>query len=166
MGFLPQRGLKFWKTPLKIPSQDIAQNNLQHWLRGVVNNLQEVEVSRTLVKTPLCILTRDVIPSGVHPKELDISWLTKINVKQAYTKLKLLQRNTELERENKQLKKELLDQKLLLLEYKTYTDAKLEEARIREENLMRSNNEFREEMRNTNKLLHEMMELLQKQAKP
>ena len=118
------------------------------------------------MKTPLCILTRDVIPSGVHPKELDISWLTKINVKQAYTKLKLLQRNTELERENKQLKKELLDQKLLLLEYKTYTDAKLEEARIREENLMRSNNEFREEMRNTNKLLHEMMELLQKQAKP
>ena len=71
-----------------------------------------------------------------------------------------------MERENKQLKKELLDQKLLLLEYKTSTDAKLEEARIREENLMRSNNEFREEMRNTNKLLHEMMEMLQKQVKP
>jgi len=101
-----------------------------------------------------------VIPSGIHPKERDISWLTKINVKQASTELELLQRNTELERENKELKKELLDQKQLLLEYKTSTDAKLEEARITEENLMRSNNEFGEEMRNTNKLLHEMMELL------
>ena len=141
-------------------AQDIAQNNLQYWLRGVVNNLQEVEVSRTLVKTPLFILSRDVISSGVHPKELDISWLTKINFKQVSTELELLQRNTELERENKQLKKEILDQKLLLLEYKTSTDAKLEEARIREENLMRSNNEFREEMRNTNKLLHETMEML------
>jgi len=147
-------------------AQDIAQNNLQDWLRGVVNNLQEVEVSRTLVKTPLCILTRDVIPSGVHPKELDISWLTKINFKQVSTELELLQRNTKLERENKQLKKELLDQKLLLLEYKTSTDAKLEEARIREENLIRSNNKFREEMRNTNKLLHEMMKMLHKKAKP
>ena len=118
------------------------------------------------MKTPLCILTRDVIPSGVHPKELDISWLTKINFKQVSTELELLQRNTKLERENKQLKKELLDQKLLLLEYKTSTDAKLEEARIREENLIRSNNKFREEMRNTNKLLHEMMKMLHKKAKP
>jgi len=80
--------------------------------------------------------------------------------------LELLQRNTELEREIKQLKKELLDQKLLLLEYKTSTDAKLEKARIREENLMKSNNEFREEMRNMNKMLNQMMEMFQKQAKP
>ena len=71
-----------------------------------------------------------------------------------------------MERENKQLKEELLDQKLLLLEYKTSTDAKLEEARIREENLMNSNNEFREEMRNMNKMLNQMMEMFQKQAKP
>jgi len=71
-----------------------------------------------------------------------------------------------LEREIKQLKKELLDQKLLLLEYKTSTDAKLEKARIREENLMKSNNEFREEMRNMNKMLNQMMEMFQKQAKP
>jgi len=99
-----------------IEAQDIAQNNLQDYLRGVVNNLQEVDVRRTLVKTPLCILTRDVILSGVHPKELDNSWLTKINLKQVSTKLELLQRNTELERENKQLKKELLDHKLLLLD--------------------------------------------------
>jgi len=74
---------------LSFDAQHTAQNNLQNWLRGVVNNLQEVEVNRTLVKTPLCILTRDVIPSGIHPKELDISWLTKINFKQVSTELEL-----------------------------------------------------------------------------
>jgi len=59
------------------------------------------------------------------------------------------------------LKKELLDQKLLLLEYKASTEAKLEEGRIREENLIRSNEAFKEEMKQqaetTNKMLKEMM---------
>jgi hypothetical protein len=138
-------------------------------LRGFVNNLQEVSVSRTQVKTQLCILGRnasDVIPSCVYPKELDLSWLTKINFKSASTELELLQRNIVLERENKQLKKELLDQKLLLLEYKYSTEAKLEEARIREENLIRSNEAFKEEMKQqaetTNKMLKETMEMFQK----
>jgi len=84
--------------------------------------------------------------------------------------LELLQRNTILERENKQLRKELLDQKLLLLEYKTSTEAKLEEARIREENLIRSNEDFKKEIKQqaeeTNKLLIQMMEMFQNQAKP
>jgi len=114
-------------------AQDAAQNKLQDWLRGIVNYMQEVPVSRTLVKTPLCLTGRSVIPSCVHPKELNLDWLNKINFKSASTDLELLQRNTVMERENKQLRKELLEQKLLLLEYKTFTEAKLEEARVREE---------------------------------
>jgi hypothetical protein len=59
---------------------------------------------------------------------------------------------------------------LLLLEYKSTTEAKIEEARIREVNLIRSNEAFKEEMKqqaeNTNKMLKEMMEMFQKQAKP
>ena len=128
--------------------------------------MQEVVVSRTLVKTPLCLTTRDVatvIPSCVHPKELNLDWLNKINFKSASTDLELLQRNTVLERENKQLSKELLDQKLLLLEYKTSTEAKLEEAKIREENLLKSNEEFKKEIKQQaeeiNKLLKQMMEI-------
>jgi len=136
--------------------------------------LHEVEVrSRTLVRTPLCLEAKtatQVIPSSVHPMELDLTWLNKVNFKSASTDLELLQRNTLLERENKQLRKELLDQKLLLLEYKSSTEAKLEEARIREENLLRSNEAFKEEMKQqaktTNKMLKEMMEMFQKQAKP
>jgi len=156
-----------------IDAQDTAQKNLQDWLRGVVNNMQEVAVSRTLVNTPLCLSGRDVanvIPTCVYPKELNLDWLNKINFKSASTYLELLQRNTVLERENKQLRKELLDQKLLLLEYKTSTKAKLEEARIREENLLRSNEEFKKEIKQeveeTNKLLKQMMEMFQSQAKP
>jgi len=71
--------------------------------------MQKVPVSRILVKTPLCLTRRSVIPSCVHPKELNLDWLNKINFKSASTDLELLQRNTVLERENKQLKKELLE---------------------------------------------------------
>jgi len=69
--------------------------------------MQEVAVSRTLVKTHLCLTGRDVvdvIPSCVHPKELNLDWLNKINFKSASTDWELLQRNTVLERENKQLR--------------------------------------------------------------
>jgi len=75
-----------------------------------------------------------------------------------------------MERENKQLRKELFDQKLLLLKYKTSIEAKLEEARLREENMLRSNEEFKKEIKQqqeeTDKLLKQMMEMFQNQAKP
>ena len=87
-----------------LDAQDNAQNYLQDWLKGVVNNLREVEVKRTQGKTQLCMSdmdTSDIIPSNVHSKELDLTWLAKIHVKSTYTELKLLQRNSALERENK-----------------------------------------------------------------
>jgi len=135
-----------------------------------MNDMQEVPISGILVKTPLSLTARSVIPSVVHPRELDLTWLNKINFKSASTELKLMQRNTLLERENKQLRKELLEQKLLLLEYKTSTEAKLEEARVREDNLIRSNEDFKREMKQqaeeTNRLMKQMMEMFQKQAQP
>jgi len=132
-----------------------------------------VKVLKTCVKTRLCLRARndsDFIPSSIHPRELDLNWLNKINLKDASSELALLQKNTLLEKENKQLKKELLEQKLLLLEYKTSTEAKLEEARIREEKLIRSNEEFKQEMKEqakeTNRIMQQMMEMFQKQAQP
>jgi len=63
-----------------------------------------------------------------------------------------------------------LEPKLLLLEYKTATEAKLEEARIREEKLIRSDEEFKQKMKEqakeTNRIMQEMMEMFQKQAQP
>jgi len=67
--------------------------------------LQEVKVLRTWVRTPLCLRERnatDFIPTGIHPRELNLNWLSKINVNPVSTELALLQKNVELERENKQ----------------------------------------------------------------
>ena len=58
----------------------------------------------------------------------------------------------------------------MMLEYKTATEAKLEEARIREEKLIRSNEEFKQEMKEqakeTNRIMQQMIEMFQKQAQP
>jgi len=156
-----------------LDAQDIAQTKLQDWLKGVVSNLHEVKVLKTWVKTPLCLRARnatDFIPSSIHPRELDLNWLNKINLKEASIELTLMQKNTLLEKQNKQLKKELLEQKLLLLEDKNATEAKLEETIIREEKLIRSNDEFKKEMKEqaeeTNRMMKQMMEMFQKQAQP
>ncbi len=56
----------------------------------------------------------------------------------------------------------MLEQKILLLEYKVETHAKLEEARIREENLIKSNEQFKVDMQKkqeeTNELLRKILE--------
>jgi len=125
------------------------------------------------VQTPLCLSERnatDFIPAGIHPRELNVNWLTKVNVNQVSTELALLQRNAELETENRQLRKELLEQKLLLIEYKSSTKAKLEEARVRKEKLIKSNEDFKRDMKQqaeeTNWMMKQIMEMFQKQAQP
>ena len=125
------------------------------------------------MKNPLCLRQRnetDYIPAGIHPRELNVNWLTRMNIKPVSPELAVLQRNAKLENENMQLKKELLEQKLLLIEYKSSIEAKLEEARIREEKLIKSNEDFKKEMKQqaeeTNKIMKQMMEMFQKQAQP
>jgi len=93
-----------------------------------------------------------------------------MNVKPVSTELAMLQTIAELENENRQLRKELLEWKLLLIKYMSSTEAKLEEARVREEKLIKSNEEFKKEMKQqaeeTNKMMKQMMEMFQKQAQP
>ena len=122
---------------------------------------------------PLCLRERNVtdfIPAGIHPRELNVNWLTRMNVKPVSTELAMLQTIAELENENRQLRKELLEWKLLLIKYMSSTEAKLEEARVREEKLIKSNEEFKKEMKQqaeeTNKMMKQMMEMFQKQAQP
>jgi len=96
-----------------------------------------------------------------------LDWLTTLNLKEASYELALLQRNTLMEKENKQLKKELLEKKPKLLEYKTASEAQLEEARIREENLIKINENFKQEMKQEMNQMNQLMEMmLQKQAQP
>lgn len=94
----------------------------------------------------------------MHPRELDLTFLNNINFKTASTNLDLIQRNALLEKENKKLQKELLEQKLLLIEYMTTTEAKLEEARVREENLIKSNEEFKNEMKQKQEAMQKQQE--------
>jgi len=156
-----------------LDDQDNAQLKLKDWLKGVTSNLEEVRFLKTWVKHPLYLRQRnetDFNPAGIHPRELNVNWLTRMNVKQASPGLAVLQKNVELEKENRQLKMELVEQKLLLIEYKASTEAKLEEAKVREEKLIQSNEDFKREMmqqsEETNKMMKQMMEMFQKQAQP
>jgi len=109
-----------------------------------------VQVLKTWVRTPLNLRARNAtnfIPTGIHPRKLNINWLSKVNVKPVSTELALLQKNVE---------------------YKSSTEAKLDEARVREEKLIKSNEEFKQEMKQqaeeTQRMMKQMMEMFQKQA--
>jgi len=137
-----------------------------------------VEVKRTQERSKLYISdtlmflnASGIISSNVHSENLDLKWLTKLKVQTDSPFLEKLKNDSELEKENKRLKKEcILEQRLLLAEYKRQSEAQLEEARLRDANLIRSNNEFREEMKKqsetTNSLVRDLMDMIKKQAKP
>jgi len=132
-----------------------------------------VQVLRTWVRTPLSLRERnatDFIPIVIHPRELNNNWLSKANVKPVSTELALVQKNVELEKENKQLIKEVLEQKLLLLEYKSSTKAKLEESKVRKEKLIKSNEKLKQEMKQqaeeTQRMMKQMIVMFQKQVQP
>ena len=139
--------------------------------------MHEEEVKRTQERSKLYISdtlmflnASGIISSNVHSENLDLKWLTKPKVQTDSPFLEKLKNDSELEKENKRLKKEcILEQRLLLAEYKRQSEAQLEEARLRDANLIRSNNEFREEMKKqsetTNSLVRDLMDMIKKQAK-
>jgi len=148
-----------------IEAQEQAKQKLQDWLNGIDESLEEVKILGTWARTSLSIRGReatDFLPQYIHPKDLDLSFLTKINLKKAAPDLALVQRNRFLEEKNQKLESELLEQKLLLLEFKAKAEAKLEEGRIREENLVKSFEQFKAYMQRkqeeTNGLLKKILE--------
>jgi len=156
-----------------VEAQEQAEQKLQDWLNGIDENLEEVRILGTWARSSSSIRGReatDFLPQYIHPKDLDLYFLTKVNLKSTTPDLALVQRNKFLEAKNKKLEKDLLEQRLLLLEHKAETDAKLEEARIREENLTRSYERFKAEMEKkqeeTNELLKKIFENTSKQTNP
>jgi len=81
-----------------LDDQTQAQKELKDWLEGVMSEVHKVKVLRTWVKTPLCIEAGSVIPSIIHPRDLNLDWIAKINLKEASTKMALVQRNSLLEK--------------------------------------------------------------------
>jgi len=156
-----------------IEAQEQAKQKLQDWLSGIDENLEEVKILGTWARSSLSIRGReatDFLPQYIHPKDLDLSFLTKVNLKSTAPDLALVQKYKVLEKKNQKLEKDLLEQKLLLLEYKAETNAKLEEARIREEDLIRRHEQFKAEMQKkqeeTNELLKKILENTSKQTNP
>jgi hypothetical protein len=93
-----------------LDEHDSAQQKLQDWLKGVNGSLQEIKILKTWVQNPPSIKGREItnfIPSGVHPMELDLTFMNNINFKTASPSLDLIQRNVVLEKKTKKLQKEL-----------------------------------------------------------
>jgi len=93
-------------------------------------SMQEVEIKRTqerrklyILDTPMLLDAFGIISSSVHSENLDLKWLTKLKVQKDSPILEKLKNDSELEKENKKLKKELLEYKLALAEHKRKTDA-------------------------------------------
>jgi len=105
-----------------------AHNTINDCFKDVVKSMQEVEIKRTqersklyISDTPMFLNALGIISSNVHSENLDLKWLTKLKVQTDSPILEKLKNDSELEKENKRLKKELLEQRLLLVEYKRQT---------------------------------------------
>jgi len=112
-----------------------------------------------------------IISSSVHYEQPDFRWLTKLKIQTSDARiLKKLKDDPVLEKENKELKKALFKQKILVVKLQRKMIAQQEEAKIREENCIKSYNDLKEDMQKqsetTNSLIRDLMEMVQKQGKP
>lgn len=75
-----------------------------------------------------------------------------------------------LNQKNKKLEKELLEQRLMYAELQRNMIAQQEEAKVREEALVKGYNDLQESMdkqsERTNNMMQEMLDMMKKQAKP
>ena len=163
---------------LSLEAHDKALLDLQQWFQGVTVNLEKVELNRSLEKSrlylsdiPMYMGASSIILSSVLSENPDFRWLTKLKIQNSDASiLKKLQDDPVLENEKKELKKALFEQKVLVAELQRKIIAQQEEAKIREENLLKSYNDLKEDMQKqletTNSLIRDLMEMVQNQAKP
>jgi hypothetical protein len=114
-----------------LQAQEEAKQKLKNWINGIDEDMEDVEVLGTWVKNPLSIRGRepeDFLPNFIHPKDLDLTFLSMINLKNAAPDLTLVQENKVLKERNKELEIELQEQKLKIMKL----EADMGEARIRE----------------------------------
>ena len=140
---------------LSLEAHDKAHADLQQWFQGVTMNLEEIELNRTLENsklylsdTPMYLDASTIVSSSVHSENPDIIWLTKLKVQTSDASiLEKLKDDPVLEKENKELKKAFFEHKVMVAELQRKMLDQQEQARIREENLIKSNNEFKKEMK-------------------
>jgi molecular chaperone GrpE (heat shock protein) len=120
----------------------------------VEENLEEIEVLGTWVKNSLSIRGRepeDFLPKFIHPKDLDLSLHSKVNLSNAAPDLALVQENMVLKERNRELETELQEQRLKLIKL----EADMEQARIREE---KNKSEMDQKYAETQEMLKKILE--------
>jgi hypothetical protein len=73
-------------------------------------DMEDIEVLGTWVKHPMSIRGRepeDFLPNYIHPKDLDLTFLSKINLKNVAPDLALVQENKVLKKRNRELEQKL-----------------------------------------------------------
>jgi len=112
---------------------------LQDWFKQVIKNMEEININRNqklyLSDTPIYMDASSIISSSVKSEDPDVKWLTKLLIKSDAPILEKLKKDTTLEKENKELKKTLFEQRLLIAELQKKLIAKQEEAKEREKAL-------------------------------
>jgi nicotinamide riboside kinase len=142
-----------------LQAQEEAKQKLGDWINGIDEDVDDIEILGTWVKNPLSIRGRDpedFLPNYIHPKDLDLTFLSKINLKNTAPNLALVQENTVLKERNRELEQKLQeqDQKLLRIE------AEMEQARIREEKNRSEMNQRYADIQET------LKQILESQSKP
>ena len=110
-----------------------------------------------------------IISSSVQSEYPDVKWLTKLLIKSDAHILEKLKKDTALEKENKELKKTLFEQRLLTADLQKLI-AQQEEAKEREEALLKRYSDLKETMEKqadkTNSMMQDMMDMMKRQANP
>ena len=102
---------------LCLNAHDKALIELQDWFKKVAKNMEDININRNqklyLSVTPIYMDASSIISSSVKSEEPDVKWLTKLLIKTDAPILEKLKKDTALEKENKELKKALFEQRLL-----------------------------------------------------
>ena len=158
---------------ISLEAHDQTLQSLNDWFKEVVSHMKEVEIKRDQEKskfylsdTPFYLDTSGIISSAVHSKNHDLTWLTKLKIQAETPILAKLKTDSEQEERIKQLEKDLFEQRLMYVELQRKMISQQEEAKIREEALVKSHSDLKESMEKQYSMMQEMMELMKKQAKP
>ena len=130
--------------------------------------METVEINRNILyfsKYPIFLDVQALFTTSVQ-ENLNVSLLTKIQVKPVIPILEKLKQDPELVRENKKLMKELFDQKILVKILKRQMAEMKEEHRAREEARIRTSKSLEEKVNkqseDTTGMMKEMVEMMKK----
>ena len=159
---------------LCLDAHDKAMVELREWFNEVTLNMEEININRNqklyLSDTPIFMDASSIICSRVQSKDPNVKWLTKLLIKYDAPILEKLKKDTALELENKKLKKKLFEQSLLCNDLQKKLIAQQEEAKEREEALLKRYSDLKDTMEKqadkTNNMMQELMDTMKKQAQP